>query len=322
MRTVFDARSAQMARRSGWERYTAEIAQRLEVGSAVTVRRRPFESRPQRLLSDIELAWAGRHDVVHYPTLPPLLPRETDILTVHDLTFWRYPETCSRWALRYYRPLLERAIPRAARIVTHSLTVADEIVHRWGIDAERVTAVYCGADSLSGVAPVTADRPRPFFLAVGTLEPRKNFPRLAAAFAASGLAGDFDLVLVGRLAWGEVPRGVHVLTDVTDAELLGLYGAAHAVVVPSLYEGFGLPVVEAVRHGRRLAVSDIPVFREVTEGMALSFDPESVSEMIAALHLLAADSGQVTDALRTAVSDRYTWDAVVERLLGVYAAAW
>jgi glycosyltransferase involved in cell wall biosynthesis len=164
--------------------------------------------------------------------------------------------------------------------------------------------------------PVTLPE-RPFFLSVGSIEPRKNLHRLAEAFRSSGLAHDFELLLVGRQAWGELPEGVSVTGAVSDGELKSLYKNAQATFVPSFYEGFGLPVAEGLALGSPVFCSDIPVFREVAGPVARYFNPfdvDSIREaLIAAAQLGAAD--------RPAARNPYSVERTRKQLEAAYSLA-
>lgn len=317
-RVAFDARSADSGRLTGWERYTARLADGLQERAEVDVIRMNVATIQRRLTSDVTIGRrVSDYPVVHFPTFPPLAHRRGQkvILTVHDLTFWKYPETSSFLGRRYYRPLLRRAIARADHIVTHSEAVAHEVCEHFGVDSMRVTPIFCGADSFDGVEASPDRRTRPYVLSVGTVEPRKNLHRLVAAYAASGLPAEFDLVLVGRVGWGQVPKGVEVLTSVSDEQLKRLYLDASVVVVPSLYEGFGLPVVEALAFGRPVACSDIPVLREVGQELPSYFDPLDETAIGEAIWkaIDAGDSQMSSDQV-----ERFTWDSVVQRVVKVY----
>lgn len=317
---IFDARSASMPRTTGWERYARELARRIVCDPSVTIWSPPITSLPSRLVSDLAARRLTKNAVVHFPTFPPLYPYSGSnfILTVHDLTWWKYPETSSSLGRNYYRPLLERAIPRARALMTHSVTVAAELVDYFGVDEKVVRPVFCGADSLSHLIPDQGLVPdRPYLLTVGSVEPRKNLGRLVLAYKASGIAKHYELVIVGRSAWGETPRGVTVLNDTTDRQLKGLYESAEAVLMPSLYEGLGLPIIEAMAMQVPVMCSDIPVFREVAADYAIYFDPLSVESIVDALRQVSDLKGlphSVVHEVRT----RYSWADVAQRILHVY----
>lgn len=307
-----------MSRMSGWERYTSEIATYFDATSGVSVWRERPEPLPRRLYSDLKASALPKDSIVHFPTFPPLAPHrfKGTVLTVHDLTWWRYPETASRLGRLYYRPLLERAIDAASMIVTHTQSVADEVCEYFGVAPERVVPVYCGADSAS-LANDKSSEGAPYLLAVGTLEPRKNLQRLVDAYLQSSIRHDVDLVIVGRVAWGQVPAGVTVRSGVDDAELQALYRGAVALVLPSIYEGFGLPIVESLSQGTPVLCSDLRVFREVSLGAATFFDPLSVESIQSALDG-ATSLTRPTQREIESVQDLYSWSSVGQRLLGVY----
>lgn len=317
---IFDARSASSPRTTGWERYTRAIADRLDRSDGVAVWNVDVGTLRRRISSDVRAARLPRESRVHFPTFPPIAPRRYErlVLTMHDLTWWKYPETASRLGAHYYRPLFERALPHAHAVVTHSRTVREEAIETFGLSDDRVHVVSCGADSLpTGSSPQGAARRRPYVLVVGSVEPRKNLDRLARAFHDSQIGDDYDLLIVGRAAWGELPRGVELLHGVDDVTLGQLYREAVAVVLPSLYEGFGLPIVEALSAGTPVLCSDIPVFREVAGDDTTYFDPLSVADMSNALKNIDP-SGRVPDEVRSRVQNTYTWDNVVARLSRVY----
>lgn len=189
--------------------------------------------------------------------------------------------------------MANRAIRKAHQIVTVSHSVAAEIHAAFGREAAVVSNVV-DLDTSESIRPEGFDRP--FFLSVGSIEPRKNLRRLAEGFRAARLLRNFDLVLVGRAAWGHLPAGVKFTGPMSDANLRWLYEHACALVAGSVYEGFGLPVAEAVSLGTPVYCSDIPAFHEASQGKArLFFNPES-TESIREAFLQAADESFQVDA--------------------------
>lgn len=319
-RILFDARSGASRRTSGWERYARELGRHLAPAPDVHVWAPATNSLRDRLASD----WLGLPrqargaSVVHTPTFPPapVLRGVEIVFTLHDLTWWRYPETATRLGRTYYRPLTERVLERAT-VVTHSSSVREEAIEHFGLAEDRVSVVAPGVTPLPLSPP--ARRERPYVLAVATLEPRKNLTRLAEAYEASGLPGEVDLVVIGRSAWGSAPRGVQLLGAVTDRELAAHYAGAVGLVCPSLYEGFGLPVVEAMAARLPVACSDIPVFREVAAEHAVYFDPREVDSIALALKALASGNPSAAQLDAAAAhASQFTWDAAANQLLVVY----
>ena len=305
---LLDRRAGMLGRPGGWERYTAELARGLGGDVAQTPREAP-RSRA------LDLAWewtslpreARGHDLVHFPAFPPTpaVRGAQVVYTLHDLVWWRHPELLSRGGKHYYRRLAAHAVGRA-HVVTVSHAVADEMRELLGVEPVAVIP--------PGVRPPTPgttpeQRDRPYLLTVGAVEPRKNLHRLLDAYARSGLAGDVDLLLVGRAAWGELPDGAQHLGAVDDARLDALYAGATAVVALSLYEGFGLPVAEALAAGTPVVCSDIPPFREVSGGAARFVDPLDVLATAAALR--DAAHGDLPGA-PIGFADRWTWERCVD----------
>jgi glycosyltransferase involved in cell wall biosynthesis len=317
---LFDARSVSWPRTTGWERYTREIACRIsQVDPRVRVRIEGSHGLGSRLWQDLIATPAAvrRTRVAHYPTLPPVpwaSPRVALIYTLHDLTWWRWRETASSMGRYYYAPLAAAAARGMAHLVTDTAAVRAEIVDHFGLDADSVTVVSLGVE-----LPSPADlpvRPRPYLLSVGTLEPRKNMSRLVKAYRLSGLSATHDLLVIGRVGWGDRPEGLDLLSDVGDAALVTIYQGATALVMPSLYEGFGLPAVEAMQLGVPVICSDIPVLREVTGGRATYIDATDVDVLVDALRA-APQANAPKDAASWAATT-YTWDRTVQRLSHLY----
>lgn len=317
---IFDARSAAWPRTTGWERYTREIARRIGgVDADVEVRTKGSHRIGSRVWQDLvatPVAVRGTR-VAHFPTLPPApwaRPRAALVYTLHDLTWWRWRDTASRMGRHYYAPLAAAAARGRAHLVADTAAARDEIVEHFGLAADSVTVVSLGVE-LPPPADVPA-RPRPYLLSVGTLEPRKNMSRLAEAYRLSGLSATHDMLVVGRLGWGQLPSGMELVSDVGDAELVSIYQGASALVLPSLYEGFGLPAVEAMQLGVPVICSDIPVLREVTGGRATYVDATDVDLLVDALR--AAPRACAAEGAATWASTTYTWDATVRRLCSLY----
>jgi len=318
---VVDARSARSTRHSGWERYARGLLQGLSAVCPPELTLTPVGSGggvPLRLWqSAATVPWRSRNaDVVHFPTFPPTGWETGPIVyTLHDLTWWREPESASRLGRWLYREQAERAL-RHAHVITPSAAVAAEATAEFGLPADRVTAVRNPVGLPAPAAPATPPT-RPYFLAVGTVEPRKNLPGLAAAWQESGLAASHDLRLVGRTGWGSLPPGLRADVVADDAELAWLYTHAVATVMVSTYEGFGFPVAESLSVGTPVIASDIPALREATLGAATFVDPRDPASIAAALQQVASTPplvpGPVMDAVR-----QYTWREAASRIVEVY----
>jgi len=280
-------------------------------------------------LPPVEL-FAGRVDVFHATNFvaPPAL-RAATVVTVHDLTFLRHPEWVTSDVARYRR-LVPRSL-RSARavVVTPSSAVADEVREAFGLAEDRVVATPLGVDPVWGRASPAdpawlAGRglPAEYVVFTGAREPRKNLATLLEAHRRARATGPVpDLVLVGPSGWGagsaEQP-GVHVTGWLDRGELLSVVAGARASVLPSHYEGFGLPVLEAMAAGTPVLASDIPAHREIAGGYARLVAPTDTDAWADALLSLArgpADPGARAWALS------HTWTACARRTVDAYGIA-
>jgi len=287
-RVFVEARSAGSARMTGWERYARSVASLLIPVGAATVRITDPTKPTSRFREDwLAIPKASRSsDLRHFLTMPPAGPsRVPTLTTIHDLAIWKYPETTTAMAQRYYRPLYERAIQRDT-IVTVSESMRLEIESFFSINNVVVIPNVVDGAAFRNAEPYRGERP--YFICLGSIEPRKNIARLVAAFSQSGVERDFDLKIVGRRAWGDLPAMADYVESPTDAELRSLVKGAQALFFPSIHEGFGLPIIEAQAAGTPVYCSDIDVFHEVGGTDINVFDP--------------LDVGSIAESLRTAAS--------------------
>ncbi|MEZ5143871.1 MAG: glycosyltransferase family 1 protein [Acidimicrobiales bacterium] len=308
-----------------------------------TVLRRPLAARPLRAawrrseLPPVEW-FAGRVDVVHGPNfVVPPARRAGRVVTVHDLTVIRYPEMCTADTLQY-PALLRRAVAHGAWVHTVSAFVADEVRDAFPIDPDKVVVVPNGIDPLAGGDPAEgrrlAGRDR-YVLAIGTIEPRKDFPTLVAAFDELAAEDeDVGLVIAGPEGWGEddlraALRHAHHRDRITrigfvDAPTRAslLQGAA-AFAYPSVYEGFGLPPLEAMAAGVPVVATAAGAVPEVVGDAARLVPVGDPSALAGALAEVLADEA-VADRLRRTGHDRvsrFSWDATVDGLVSLYERA-
>jgi glycosyltransferase involved in cell wall biosynthesis len=248
-------------------------------------------------------------DVLHCTTFRgPTGAGVPTVLTVHDLAILRAPEAFPRWHRLYGRAGLRRVLRAADAIVSVSEFSRAETTELAGVPAERIRVIPHGVDPL-----FTPDGPRAggdYVLAVGTLEPRKN---LARAVEAAGEAG-VDLRVVGARGWGGVDVDGWV-GEIPDAELAALYRGARCVLYPSLYEGFGLPVLEAMACGTPVVTSVATAMEEVAGGAAILVDPLDVAAIAQGIHEAAERRDELV-AAGLARAGELTWaragDSVVE----------
>jgi glycosyltransferase involved in cell wall biosynthesis len=272
---------------------------------------------------------AGTTDVFHATNfvLPPTR-QAVGVLTVHDLSFLRNPDTVTRDVLAYQR-LVARGVRRAAAVVTDAEAVADEVAAEYGIPRASIRATHLGidADWSATRAPSSEEKaalglPAEYIVAVGTVEPRKNLPLLVSAHRL--LPGAPPLVLVGGARWaGEVAATarVHLTGHVPDEDLRRIVAGARVLAYPSRREGFGFPPLEALACGVPVVVSDLPVLREVL-GEHARFVPVGDVEALAAALAAALDDGRTnasTAAGRTHAAS-FTWQRFAREILDVYRA--
>ncbi|MFN8060814.1 MAG: glycosyltransferase family 1 protein [Vicinamibacterales bacterium] len=274
----------------------------------------------------------------------PLLCPVPYVLTVHDTSLWRLPMTQPWRSLIAIRPLLPAIVRRAARVIVPSRAVALELEALARIPGTRIDVTPEGVDARFSrvAAEAELDRvrrsyalDRPFVLAVGTQEPRKNLERLIQAFLMARPAiGATELVLVGHAGWRrrrlralmeqpDVRRTVRSIGFVPDADLPALYTLAAAVAMPSLYEGFGLPVLEAMACGTAVITSRGSGLQEVAGDAAVLVEPERVDSIAEGLVTLLTDP-----SLRDELADKgvrrarpFTWAQTAASTRDAYVRA-
>jgi glycosyltransferase involved in cell wall biosynthesis len=293
------------------------------------------------------IEWFVRFDVLFAPNfLPPPTRTKRLVVTVHDLAFRLYPETAPHATRRWLRGI-DEALRRAEGVLVPSESTKRDLLDLYPVEPDRVTVTFEGVDQHLYTRPsdeaIGASRAKfgleaPYFLFVGGIEPRKNLPRLVQAFART--PGDASLVIAGgSVHWNpegrdllqaelkqlpaDVRRRVILTGYVSDREKAALLGGAMALVYPSLYEGFGLPVVEALAAGTPVLTSTVSSLPEVAGDAALLVDPADVEAIAEAMGTLLQD-----DALRRRLTEagpaqaaRFTWEDAARRTAAVLRRA-
>jgi glycosyltransferase involved in cell wall biosynthesis len=328
-------------------RGTAGLPAAAPSGPRVRVGRR---RAPARLL---QAAWsrfpwppvewlAGPVDVFHATnfTAPPTR-RAATVVTIHDLTYLRYPELVTDASARY-RDLVPRALHRGALVVTPTAAVATDVAGEYGLSQDRLVVTPLGVDDTwrRAVAPDPAwlashGLPDRYLLFVGNREPRKNLPTLLTAYRelhSSRVVGATTvppLVLVGPPGWGEaldtagLPGGaVRTPGYLPEPDLTRVVAGAAALVVPSWYEGFGLPALEALACGTPVVASDLPAHREVLGDQADLFPPGDPDALAATLAKVLDDpGGEPARAARRTRAAGFTWENCATATLSAYRRA-
>ncbi|HZY42787.1 MAG TPA: glycosyltransferase family 1 protein, partial [Anaerolineae bacterium] len=284
----------------------------------------------------------GKVDLFHSPdfTLPPTRPGVPTLLTVHDLSFVRDPD--SAWPS--LRAFLNQAVPRSVKRATHvladSIATKNDLIELFGTAPEKITVLYSGVEAR--FAPVhdqaELDRvcakyqlPRPFILSVGTLQPRKNYARLVQAFAQLTNETPHHLIITGGKGWLYesifeqvkslgLENRVRFPGFVDDADLPALYSAAEVFAYVSTYEGFGLPLLEAMACGTPVIASSVSALPEVAGEVGLQVDPRDVDAITRALRTMI-DDPDLRSRTSAAGLDRartFTWEKAAQELLTIY----
>ncbi len=361
MRIAIDASRTTLARRTGTERYALALLRALLALDtphqfSLYFRDQPAEgllpagpSIEQRVIHVPRLwthtgfaaaLWQTRPDVTFVPahSLPAVFPGPA-VVTVHDLGYHFFPEAHPGWPRRYLAWSTRYSARRARVILADSAATRRDLAVSYGVPSDKIRVVYPGVDeTLSRVTdPAEMARvrrrytlPEQYLFYVGTLQPRKNIARLAQAYRQSGVWADgIGLVLAGARGWLYDPAwtaGVPGLIEtgyVADKDMAALYSGALALVFPSLYEGFGFPVAEAMRCGTPVITSNTSSLPELAGEAALTVDPLDVAALADAIRRVTNDA-----ALRARMVEmgyahaaQFTWAAAARATLAALEQA-
>lgn len=280
------------------------------------------EPRFSRAVENMDIVWGTNF------TLPKIgRSRCRRVMTVHDMAWVRYPETIQAPMLRILSGLSEHVFS-ADRVLVVSEATKQDLMRHCQVDANKVRVIYNGVSQrfrpVSELLDVVRGRyhlPKKFMLFVGTVEPRKNLTRLVEAFNRAGSKVEQSLVVVGAKGWKtsplceEINRSpvrdrIHLAGFVADDDLPAVYNLADALIYPSLYEGFGIPVIEAMACGTPVVTSDVSALPEVAGDAALLIDPLNTSQLADAMERIVHDQ-PLRASLRAKGIERakkFSWD--------------
>ena len=363
MRIAIDASRTTLAARTGTENYALQLIGALLALHSTHTFTLYFRDQPPsslfsayanvhhqviplaRLWTHVRFAaalWADRPDVTFVPahTLPLLFPGPA-VATVHDLGFRFFPNAHPGFERRYLDFTTRYSAQRATRILADSLATRNDLIAQYHVAADKIDVVYPGVEGLQRAKESEIDRfrqqyrlPIPYFLFLGTLQPRKNIGRLIAAFARyceRHPQSSEALVLAGKRGWlieSVLDSALAGLTDaqrarvvftgyVNDRDVAALYSGALALVLPSLYEGFGFPVLEAMQCGTPVVCSDSSSLPELAGDAAVLVDALQI-ESIADGMLRIADSAELRGTLVSKGYEqvrRFTWSTAAAATL-------
>jgi glycosyltransferase involved in cell wall biosynthesis len=287
-------------------------------------------------------------DVMHYPSFPPPYMQPfgpANVMTLHDAGPWRYPDALTLHGKLYFRTLLARGLRNCTHIITVSEHARSEIKHFMGEsylakvavipEAARSEFALACSDTFKREIRERYQLPERYLFTVSTIEPRKNLVTLLQAYLLlKQRIGSScpPLIIVGRKGWNcddilsymaELEGLVHFPGHVTDAELVALYQMATCLVFPSLYEGFGLPVLEAMSAGCPVITSNVSSLPEVAGKAALLVDPLNATDIAQAMQIILED-----EALRIRLIEdghiqaaRFSWEETARMTRDIYLNA-
>ena len=296
-----------------------------------------------RLPLPVELI-TGQVDLFHATdfVLPPTLASTRTLLTVHDLSFVRVPEAASPPLKAYLDAVVPRSVARADHILADSAATKDDLIELYRTPADKITVLYSGVDQrfrrVSDRRALESTRSKygladvKYILSVGTVQPRKNYSRVIRSLAEVRAAGlDLHYAIAGGKGWleDEMQRTiartgmgdfVHLLGYVDDEDLPALYSEAQMLLMPSLYEGFGLPVLEAMACGAAVITSNISSLPEVAGDAALLLDPTDTGALRDAIIVVETDLALREQMIQKGYrqAEAFTWRRSAVQLLQVY----
>jgi glycosyltransferase involved in cell wall biosynthesis len=314
----------------GWGRYTAKLVDALRArdgtGGIEFAFLRAAHPGPELLWEQLSLPRALQKvgaDAVHAPNcFLPLRRPCPGVVTIHDLAFETHPEDFSRRTGWKYRTLAPRAVRSAERVICVSEFTRDDVCRRYGADPERMRVVHSAPALPAGDRPPP---PGPYLLAVGDLRRKKNFARLAEAFRLLHDDGLPHRLIVAGVDSGEGPAiraaaghaPLELAGYVADADLDALMRGADLLVHPSLYEGFGFVVVEAMARGCPVACAHATALPETAGDAAVYFDPHDARAIAAAIGAALSDRDALADRGRRRAAE-FSWERTAEQTEAVY----
>jgi glycosyltransferase involved in cell wall biosynthesis len=282
-----------------------------------------------------------RPDIYHEMNYVPVLKGDRTITTIYDMSFRICPERLPKKRVIWLE-MNARRMKAVDHVLTISRSASSDIQDLLGVPEDRITIAYPGVNPIFRSAEHSRNRPiiingislqKPFVLYVGTIEPRKNIDLLIRAFrlVRQELSGELTLVLAGGKGWLyrslfslteqlELANSVKWMGYVRDEDLPTLYQSASVFCYPSHYEGFGMPVVEAMACGCPVVTSNRPSLREIVGDAAITVDPSDVEELAHALCRVLSDS-EIGLKLRfqgLQQASRFTWSSTAEQVLCMY----
>jgi glycosyltransferase involved in cell wall biosynthesis len=287
--------------------------------------------------------FTGRLDLFHSPdfVLPPVNDDIPTLLTVHDLSFLHFPETFTPSLVNYLNKLVPRSVRRASHILVDSQSTRQDIVDRYAVPNDKITVLYGGVSErfkpvenelqLKEVREKYGMGQRPYVFSVSTLQPRKNYEMLIRAFKEIAAIKPHNLVIAGGKGWlyervleeislQGLDDRVLLIGFADDADLPALYSGASLFAYPSLYEGFGLPLLEAMACGVPILNSNASCLPEVAGTATQQLSPDDQSGWTKAMASLLTDGGQRSRMVAAGFlqARKFTWTRAAQTLNDIY----
>jgi glycosyltransferase involved in cell wall biosynthesis len=282
-------------------------------------------------------------DVLHSPDfIPPAFGAKYKVITIHDLNFVHYPDFLTEDSRRYYLDQIAWAVAHADRISADSFHTEDDLISILNVPADKITTIHLAAD------PIFSDKqakdaiastleqfnlPKDFILFVGTLSPRKNISNLLLAYSQLVMAESIDLplVLAGARGWLyqelfdlvktlDIEQNVRHIDNATDIQLSHLYSAASMLTLPSHYEGFGFPVLEAMHCGCPVICSDRASLPEVAGDAAILLDPDDIDAWSQSIESLLSDTTKQNQMIEKGYqqANNFSWNKTARETVQIY----
>lgn len=308
------------------------------------------KNRINRLLYEhvmLSKLFSNRYDVLHAPGyILPYFWKKASVLTVHDLIALDYPQLCQNETVLYFKTLLPYSIKKASKVIAVSNTVKADILRRFDIEEEKISVIYHGINKqfkkiypnnqkTEGVR-IKYNLPNKYILFVGNIEPKKNLLNLINAFNKLKREKRIEhkLVIVGKKGWKYKPIFENISKLKIDNELIftgyipeedlpTVYSMADLFVFPSLYEGFGIPPLEAMACEVPVMVSNSGSLPEITGGKCLQVDPFNIEEIASGIHKSLTDTGLRDKSILEGKKwvKQYSWEKSAKETLKVYEEA-
>lgn len=287
--------------------------------------------------------FTGKLDLFHSPdfVLPPVQGAVPTLLTVHDLSFVHYPQVYPQVLVDYLNRVVPWSVGRATHILADSAATKADLMAVWAVPAEKITVLYSGVGEafvrVDEAGRITAVRQQyhlgdaPYLLTVGTVQPRKNYQMLIQAFAPIAAQWPHQLVIAGGKGWlydemmAEVEKQglngrVHFTGFVADDDLPALYSGAELFVMPSVYEGFGIPLLEAMACGVPSLASNVSSLPEVGGETAVLLPPHDTAAWTAAIDRLLNSQPLQKEMAEAGYKQvqKFSWQQAAAQLLTLY----